>query len=411
MRKIFTFCLILSIGTAFAQPYNNEWIDFSKTYYKFKVTTDGLYRIPESVLAGAGLSAADAKDFQLFRNGVEIPLYTSVASGQFSATDYIEFWGQMNDGQADKPLYRNPAYQHTQKWSLQSDTSVYFLTVNPGFSTFRYNPQVNDTSTNVLPVDPYFMYTTGTYYKTQINPGQAVVLEQYIYSSSYDIGEFWSSGFVTQTYSGDPGSPLSDNQTNLYVYNGGPNANFKFGAAGCSDTLRNIQVLVNNALIKDTALNSFSDLVTNISVSSSSLNSASTPVQFINKSQAVTYSDRLVVSFYELTYPRQFNFGGQSNFTVSSLRKCLSVSDLFSEKFLNFNQGAGVPVLYDRSNGQRFAALVSGGILTFALPGTPSARNLVLVSEDPSNIQNITSLSSKRFIAYADPMLESREII
>jgi hypothetical protein len=407
MRKIFTFCLILSFGTAFAQPYNNEWIDFSKTYYKFKVTADGLYRIPESVLAGAGLSAADAKDFQLFRNGVEVPLYTSVASGQFSATDYIEFWGQMNDGQADKPLYRNPAYQHTQKWSLQSDTSVYFLTVNPGVSTLRYNPQVNDTTTNVLPVDPYFMYTTGTYYKTQINPGQAVVLEQYIYSSSYDVGEFWSSGFVTQTYSGDPGSPLSDNQSNLYVYNGGPNANFKFGAAGCSDTLRNIQVLLNNALIKDTALNSFSDLVTNISVSSSSLNSASTPVQFINKSQAVTYSDRLVVSFYELTYPRQFNFGGQSNF---SFQLPASVSGYFL-KISNFNQGAGVPVLYDRSNGQRFAALVSGGILTFALPGTSVARNLVLVSEDPSNIQNITSLTSKRFIAYADPLNQGNYLI
>ena len=73
--------MIRIAGSAMAQPYNNEWIDFSKTYYKFKVTADGLYRIPASVLAGAGLSAADAKDFQLFRNGVEVPIYTSVSSG------------------------------------------------------------------------------------------------------------------------------------------------------------------------------------------------------------------------------------------------------------------------------------------------------------------------------------------
>ena len=46
MRKIFTFCLILNAALAFAQPYNNEWIDYSKTYYKFKVTANGLYRIP-----------------------------------------------------------------------------------------------------------------------------------------------------------------------------------------------------------------------------------------------------------------------------------------------------------------------------------------------------------------------------
>ena len=79
MRKIITLCFILVAGCAIAQPYNNEWIDYSKTYYKFKVNADGLYRIPASVLAGAGLNAADAKDFQLFRNGVEVPIYTSVA--------------------------------------------------------------------------------------------------------------------------------------------------------------------------------------------------------------------------------------------------------------------------------------------------------------------------------------------
>ncbi len=84
--------------------------------------------------------------------------------------------------------------------------------------------------------------------------------------------------------------------------------------AGCSDTLRTIQVKVNNILIKDTALNSFNDIVTNITVPLSSLNTSSTNIQFINNSQAVTYADRVVVSFYELTYPRQFNFGGQANF-------------------------------------------------------------------------------------------------
>ena len=316
MRKIFTLCLILIAGIAIAQPYNNEWIDYSKTYYKFKVTVDGLYRIPASVLAGAGLSAADAKDFQLFRNGVEVPVYTSVNSGPLSSTDYIEFWGQMNDGKADKPLYRNPAYQHTDKWSLQSDTAVYFLTLNPSGNPFHYNSITNDTTSNILPVSPYFLYTTGTYFKTQINAGYAAVLEQYIYSSSYDIGEFWSSNFSSQ------GAPVTDNQNNLFIYTGGPDANFKFGAAGCSDTLRNIQVKVNNILVKDTSLNSFNDIVTNVSIPVASLNTSNTPFEFINNSQALTYADRLVVSFYELTYPRQFNFGGQSNFQFQLGTQC-----------------------------------------------------------------------------------------
>ena len=401
MRKFFTLCLILIAGSAIAQPYNNEWIDFSKTYYKFKVTADGLYRIPAAVIASAGLSAADAKDFQLFRNGVEVPIYTSVSSGPLAPTDYIEFWGQINDGKADKPLYRNPAYQHTEKWSLQSDTSVYFLTLNPSGIPFHYNTILNDTTTNVLPPEPYFMYTTGTWFHSQINPGQAVVLEQYIYSSSYDVGEFWSSNFSSQ------GSPVTDNQNNLFIYNGGPVANLKFGAAGCSDTLRNIQVKVNNTLFKDTVLNNFNDIVSNIPIPLASLNTSTTNFQFINNSQALTYADRLVVSFYELTYPRQFNFGAQSNFPF---QLAANASGYFL-KITNFNQGGAIPVLYDRNTGQRFVAISSAGILTFALPGSASTRNLVLVSQDPSNINTVNSLAVKNFIPYTDPLNQGNYLI
>jgi Peptidase family C25 len=401
MRKIFTLCLICIAGSVIAQPYNNEWIDFSKTYYKFKITADGLYRIPATALANAGLSAADAKDFQLFRNGVEVPVYTSVASGPLFPTDYIEFWGQMNDGKADKPLYRNPAYQHTDKWSLQSDTAVYFLTLNTSGSNFHYNAIANDTSTNILPVTPYFMYTAGTYFRSQINPGLAAVLEEYIYSSSYDVGEFWSSNFSSQ------GASLIDNQNNLFIYNAGPAANFRFGAVGCSDTLRHIQVKVNNILVKDTALNSFNDIVTSTTIPVSSLNTSSTPFEFINNSQALTYADRMVVSFYELDYPRQFNFGGQSNF---AFQLNPNASGYFL-KITNFNQGAATPVLYDRSTGQRFVAISSAGVLTFALPGSGSTRNLVLVSQDPINIVSVNNLIKKNFISFSDPLNQGNYLI
>lgn len=74
MKTFFTgFLLLITMGLA-AQSYNNEWIDFSKTYFKFKVGSDGLYRIPQSVLAGAGLGAVPVQNFQLFRNGQEVPI-------------------------------------------------------------------------------------------------------------------------------------------------------------------------------------------------------------------------------------------------------------------------------------------------------------------------------------------------
>jgi hypothetical protein len=401
MKNILTLCLLLFAGRLLAQPYGNEWIDYSKTYYKFKLAANGLYRIPQSVIAAAGLGSADARDFRLFRNGAEVPVYTSVSSGPLGAGGYIEFWGRMNDGKPDKPLYRNPAYQHTDKWSLETDTATYFLTVDPGGTAFHYNSVANDTSTNVLPVESYFMYTTGTWFRYQINPGLATVLEEYLYSSAYDKGEFWSSNFST------PGNPVSDNQNNLYLYAGGPAANLRFGAAGCSDTLRRIQVKVNNVLVKDTAMNTFDDLVSNVSIPLAQLNSSSTNFQFINNSQATTYADRLVVSFYELTYPRQFDFGGQANFSFELPAR---VSGYFL-KISNFNQGAANPVLYDENAGQRFEAISAGGILTFAIPGSSQARKFVLVSEDPSNIRTVSSLTEKNFVAYSDPLNQGNYLI
>jgi hypothetical protein len=85
---------------------NNSWIDYSKTYYKFKVGKDGLYRIRQGELAAIGLGAVPAEQFQLWRNGEQVRLYTSVVSGPLGGNDYIQFWGKRNDGLPDKPLYR-----------------------------------------------------------------------------------------------------------------------------------------------------------------------------------------------------------------------------------------------------------------------------------------------------------------
>src|SRR5262245_28691179 len=123
MKRIFTLLLLCMPVAMMAQQYNNEWINFSQTYYKFKVGTSGLYRISQSVLSAAGLGGAQVQQLQLWRNGTEVPLYTTISSGTMGSSDYIEFWAVSNDGKPDKALYRNPAFQHSEKLSLQTDTA------------------------------------------------------------------------------------------------------------------------------------------------------------------------------------------------------------------------------------------------------------------------------------------------
>src|SRR5690348_16339673 len=138
MSRIFTLLFLLIGFTAIGQ-YNNEWIKHPQTYYKFKVGSNGLYRIPKSTLDAAGIGTVDVRFLELWRNGAKVPVYPTTASGPLAAGGYIEFWGEANDGKPDKELYRNAAYQHTTAKSLLTDTAVYFLSVNTDQSGLFYN--------------------------------------------------------------------------------------------------------------------------------------------------------------------------------------------------------------------------------------------------------------------------------
>ena len=66
MKKIFVLLLLIS-SFSHAQ-LNNSWIDYTKTYYKFRLAKDTLCRIPQATLAAVGLENTNADYFQLWRN-------------------------------------------------------------------------------------------------------------------------------------------------------------------------------------------------------------------------------------------------------------------------------------------------------------------------------------------------------
>src|SRR6202012_4206541 len=116
-------------------------------------------------------------------------------------------------------------------------------------------------------------------------------------------------------------------------------------------------------------------------------------VGFVN--QCPVSTDLMRASFYELNYARLFNFGGQSNFSFS-LPGRPSGYLLNITNFAISGSGA-TPVLYDLTNGYRYAAVISGSTLAFALPGTTATTNFVLVNEDPATVQNVNTLTFKTF--------------
>ncbi|MCW3074941.1 MAG: hypothetical protein JWP69_2010 [Flaviaesturariibacter sp.] len=389
MKKILFCLLLIACFGAEAQVYNNEWIDFDKTYYKFKVGGNGLRRIPQTTLAAAGLGTVPAEHFQLWRNGAEVPIYTSATTGGLGANGYIEFWGQMNDGSPDRALYRDQTHLLNDKWSLQTDTATYFLTVNASGNNLRLTPTVNNVAGNVLPAEPYFIHKVGNYFKNQINSGYAVNVGEYLYSSTYDRGEGWSSTNIGTN------ATNSFTFTNLFPYTAGPDAKFSIAVSGNATNPRRYRANLNGDSLIGNQINFLNILRDSTTFPATRLATGSAAIAVTNVTNFA--NDRMVIHQYEITYPRLFNFGGASNFEF-----ILPASGSKYLQITGFDFGSVAPVLYDIANGKRYVGDISSPeMVKIVLEASTQERKLVLVRQEASNITTVTTLESRTFTNYA----------
>jgi hypothetical protein len=394
MKRILLILLIVIPGlsaTAQIFPYNNEWIDYSKTYYKFYVGKTSIYRISQATLASAGIGATPAEHFQLWRNGRQVPIYTSVPSGPLSGSDFIEFWGEQNDGRPDSTLYRDTSFILANKYSLQTDTVAFFLTINAAGGNLRLQATVNNVAGNILPPEPYFMFTEAKYFKDYMNAGYYIDAGEYVHSSSYDRGESWVCWdiYAGQSLTG---------QHRLFPYTFGPNAIFRINAVGNGVNQRRFRVKLNSDSIFGTQMDYLNQTKSSVGVPITTLLNEANTIEITNQS-AGSY-DRMVVAKYELTYPRVFNLDNATNFQfelpANPAGNYLEIT--------NFNYGSAPPVLYDVTNGKRYIGDISNpAVLKFALEGSLVDRSFVLISLEPSNIAAIGTIHQRNFINYALP--------
>ena len=410
MKKfLFTSIVLLLAFAGFAQ-LNNSWIDYSKTYYKFKITADGVCRIPQPSLAAIGLSGTPAQNFQLWRNGKQVRIYTSVANGTMAATDFIEFWGEMNDGKPDKTLYMDTAYQLDDKYSMFSDTANYYLTVNASGANLRYVQNANPVAGNLLPADAYFMRRLEKHYKSILNRGFAQIIGEAVYSSAFDRGEGWTSNDIS------PCCPLSNIFIDINKYSAGPanSITFTVSAFGSSFYTRSLEAKVNGISVlpnpnpmpyftyhKDTVRNlPMSLLISPVFIG--------TTIKGTNASDSA--HDRITVASYSITYPATFNFNNEKNFyfelAASATGNYLVID--------NFNTNGLEPVLYDINNGRRYLGDVStAGKVKFVLPASSDVvSKFQLISQEETNVNTITGgITAKTFQNLLNPANQGDYII
>jgi hypothetical protein len=198
--KIFLLILLFSVLKAHAQM-GNEWINFSQSYFKIPVAKNGIYKLSYLDLQAAGFPvASDPTKIQLFHRGVEQAIYVDgEADGQFNPIDFIEFYGQKNDGTLDAELYTPSTKQPHKYYNLYSDTTCYFLTIGssggkrmtnffePNSTSISAETSHIDEKLQILNVD----YSTGFTYGENVQ------------STSFDLGEGWTDNQITTNLSRD----------------------------------------------------------------------------------------------------------------------------------------------------------------------------------------------------------------
>ncbi|KYG82001.1 FlgD-like protein [Roseivirga ehrenbergii] len=192
--------LMIISQVAHAQLIGNEWIDYSRSYFKIKTGSDDIHRLTyESLLAsGYDFSEAGANNFKLFHRGKEVAISVNDGGdGAFGAGDYIEFFGKKNDGTQDTELFNFPTDQIHKFYNLFSDTTAFFLTNSEGAAGKRMEV-LNESTAGLTPVQSHTneilqVYTSqfsfGQYYQIG-NPSGEVKL------SRYDRGQMFVSDTI-----------------------------------------------------------------------------------------------------------------------------------------------------------------------------------------------------------------------
>ncbi len=350
--------------------YGNEWIKYNQTYYRIAIAENAMYRISGSQLiqSGINLPAIAGSDYQLFRNGKEIPIYVSSTSSPLGSNDYIEFYGSKNGAEFDTHLYANPAKEQLNtKYSLFTDTSSYYLTWSSGGNPLRYKSITNDLS-NLPGKETHYLASETQVFSQEHSKKYIFQSTDKIYDSRFDRGEGFFSGFE-------------------------PNRDLKFSPAGFVSGSVDCRCIVRSVCRKDD---------TDVSFRWNSLNLATFKRSWyqleedtfilsnnlLNSGSTLKIVGEVGIAFATLQYPRNFDFAGQPyaelEIAASSTGKYLELS--------NFGTGGKSPIVYDITNGTRLVATIStNGVVQIFLPASTENRTIIINADNGlRTINNLT---------------------
>lgn len=179
---------------------SDDWIDYSKTYLKFGIYKDGIYRITSADLSAFGIntSAINPKTFKVYLKGREIPVFVSGEDDfSFDESDFIELPGIRNYGKNHREInaFNTP---YNEFLNLYSDTTIYWLTWEGGDGK-RITTVLNTTGTPAVTLDYYdeFIHTEQNFWFDFST--QDLVRRMFPEWTENETWNWWTQGVGTQS--------------------------------------------------------------------------------------------------------------------------------------------------------------------------------------------------------------------
>lgn len=298
--NILLYLILFSVTSALAQPYGNEWVDFTKNYFRISIPETGIYRITQDDLdkAGVPIGNFNPQNIQLIYKGLELPCYIKGESD--GLIEYIEFYAEKNDGWFDVEMYDKPESQTNPYYSLINDTASVFFTWNTEFNNSRLQNETDTDFTGYSPAE-YCIYTSFQQYTSN-------------YATSYNDCEYleaegwFDNQSITLTTSraktlSTPGHVSNNVPVDVEL------ALITYSSYNHHLNITGPGMAVDTSFYGKKALKLSSN--GNINLEESSVFNFST----VNDGNATT--DRSLVSYIKVTYPRNFNFNDQGNVTFT----------------------------------------------------------------------------------------------
>jgi hypothetical protein len=388
------FCLYLVVDLS-AQTFGNEWINYAQSYFKIPVTQTGIYRITQAQIAQAGISGVNPQHFQLFHRGIEQAIEVSgEADGMLDNTDYIEFYGQQNDGTQDRQMYEDPANHLNPYYSLFSDTTAYFLTWAIDGTPGKRIANVNQTI--AAPFQPYLWKEEVNVLSENFCIGQNYFegTSNELYLSQYDRGEGWASGIIDLNATRNFTLPTQ----NVYTPPTGqtvlPQIRIMLVGArgdGLGGNRNNtVEIRVGNAtgtlrLLASKDIYLFTGVLFQQNIQQTDISGTGNLVV-----QIKTTKGRARVAYIQLIYPQTPTMDGTNS---RFLDIPASVNNVTSLEINNPPANAQVYDITDANTLRKISRAITNGKLTCAVNNTTTARKLYIqngTTLTPPNIQPIT---------------------